>query len=329
MNKIRYAVLSLLLIVAAFAPVASPASKATAASTTKVAYERWIDSRTVDVYVQSPSTDSWNKEVRLILPKSWSKTADRNWPALWLLHGGKDDYQSWTKGTDIEELSANHDMVVVLPNTSWCSQYTDWWNYGKYGSPAWETYITSDLRNLLQDKYHVDGNNAAIGGNSMGGLGAFKLAMNHPDMFKAAASFSGNVDQLHAYNDTSDGTDPATIGCLSVPDWKKVWGDYNIPEQKAIWEKNDPYVQAKKFAQMQYVFLSSGDGTSDPLNGKSTADNFLEKQVNVESRAMAEKFSALGVPADTDFYGGIHDWPYWQTELHKAFPGLLKAINVQ
>lgn len=329
MKRFHLAALSVLLFLSAFTSFLVARPGIANAGTTKVAYERWLDARTLDLYVQSPSTDSWVKEVRLILPDGWTRDTSKKWPALWLMHGGKDDYSSWTKGTDIEALSAKHDMMVVIPNTSWCSSYTDWWNYGKYGSPAWETYITSDLRNLLQDNYHADGNDAAIAGVSMGGLGALKLAMNHPDMFKGVASFSGNADPLHAYNSTTDSPDPPTIGCLAVPDWKKVWGDYHIAEQRAIWERNDPYVQVAKFAKMKYLFVSSGDGLSNPMGGQGSMPNFLEQQVNVESRAFASHLQDAGVPADTDFYAGIHDWPYWQNELHAAFPGLLKAIDVQ
>lgn len=328
MKSLKLTAFALLFFLSTFAAVVAPSSSAAAANPATVAYERRIDSQTLDIYVQSPSTDSWVKEVRLLLPKNWDRNSAKKWPTLWLLHGGKDDYTSLTKGTDIEELVANRDMMVVIPNTSWCSQYTDWWNYGNYGSPAWETYITSDLRNLLDNKYNADENNATIAGVSMGGLGAFKLAMNHPDMFKGAASFSGNVDPLHAYNNSANGTDPATAGCLGVVDWRKIWGDNAIPEQKAIWERNDPYVQADKFAKLDYVFLSSGDGNSDPLAGKASANDYLEHQVRPQTQALAEKFKSLNIKADSDFYSGIHNWPYWQIELHKALPGLLDAMHV-
>lgn len=327
MKKTRFAVLSLLLFLSAFTVFLIAQGRAQAADSTKVSFERWIDSRTVDVYVQSPSTDSWVKEVRVLLPDGWAKNSTRNWPTLWLLHGGGDDYTSWTKGTDIEELSAKHDMMVVIPNTSWCSSYSDWWNYGKYGSPAWETYITSDLRKLMQDKYHADGSNAAVAGVSMGGLGAAKLALYHTDMFKAAASFSGNLDPLHVYANM-DNPDSPTIGCANMQDSKKVWGDYKNATQRAMWERNDPYVQAAKYTALKYFYISSGDGVYDTKAGKS-ADDYLEKTVSPQNLAMVEKLNKLNVPVDSHFYSGTHSWPYWQDELHRAWPGLLKAINVQ
>jgi len=311
---------------AAYAP---KAQAATSTSNTKVSYEKTVDSHTIDIYINSPLTDAglWVKSVRLIVPDGWSKTSAKKYPALWLLHGGGDNNESWTKNTDIEELVAKKQMVVVMPDTSWCSAYSDW--YDAKG-PRWETYLTNDLRNLLDSKYAVDGSNAAVAGLSMGGLGSLKLAEQHPDMFKAVASFSGNADPLHAYSNSTDGVDYPGVSCGA--DWKRIWGDNTISAQHAIWERNDPYVQADKLAQMRYVYIASGDGLTDPMNGGSIMSMMpdpVEKQVNVEAQALLAKLQGLNIPADSHFYTGTHSWPYWQDELHRSLPGLLGSIGVQ
>jgi len=37
---------------------------------------------------------------------------------------------------------------------------------------------------------------------------------------------------------------------------------------------------------------------------------------------------ALKIPAQFDFYGpGTHDWPYWQRDLHHAWPLLQHALG--
>lgn len=300
---------------------------ATTVPTTKVAYEKVVDSHTVDLYINSPLTDAslWVKSVRLLVPDGWSRNSSTKYPALWLLHGGGDTYESWTKNTDIKELVAKRQMVVVIPDTSWCSAYSDWYDTS---GPRWETYLTTDLRNLLDSKYAVDGSNAAVAGLSMGGLGSLKLAEQHPDMFKATASFSGNVDPLHAYSNSADGVDLPGLSCGA--DWKRVWGNYTIPAQRAVWERNDPYVQAAKLSQMRYVYIASGDGLSDPLSGGSMMmPDPVEKQVNVEAHALMTKLQDLNIPADSHFYTGTHSWPYWQDELHRSLPGLLDAIGVE
>jgi S-formylglutathione hydrolase FrmB len=306
--------------------VTAPQTKA-AAGDAKVLMERKVNSRTLELTVTSPSIDGFAKTVRVLVPNGWSKTSTKKWPTLWLLHGGMDDSNSWLKGTDIEEIAAQRDMMVVIPDTSWCSAYSDWYNGGKGGKPAWETYITAELRTLLETKYRADGSNAAVAGPSMGGLGALKFAEHHPDMFKAAASFSGNVDPLHAYNNMADGPDLPGLSCLA--DWKRVWGDYTIPTQKTIWERNDPYVQAQKLANQKYVFVSAGDGLSDPLNSEGGDTDAVEQQVNKQGQALVQKMNSLGIPVDSHFYAGNHTWTYWNQELHRALPGMLNALNVQ
>lgn len=302
-----------------------PTSRAHAAAPPRVVSETWLDKRTVDLAVSSPSIDQPTRIVRLLLPQDWAKTTTKSWPTLWLLHGGGDDYTSWTKNTDVATLTASHEMIVAMPDTSWCSAYSNWWNYGNYGTPAWETYITSELPKILATNYHAN-SIQSIAGLSMGGLGALKFPESHPTMYTAAASFSGNLDPLHSYNNTSDGPDLPGSTCWA--DWKRVWGDYTIPAQKAIWQQNDPYNQANKLASLKYLYISSGDGLTDPLHTGIFPGDTVEAQVNKESQAVAAKLQRLGIPATTHFGGGHHAWPYWQQALHSALPGILKAMNI-
>src|SRR5262249_54445736 len=63
----------------------------------------------------------------------------------------------------------------------------------------YQTYIVKDLISDVDAHYHTLARGAAraIAGMSMGGLGAFELAMRHPDVFAAAASHSGVVGLLY------------------------------------------------------------------------------------------------------------------------------------
>lgn len=271
--------------------------------------------RMLDLQVRSPSIDSvlHVKWVRLILPPGWSKDADRTWPTLWLLHGGLDDNLSWTRNTDIEALSADRDAIIVMPDTSWCSAYSDWWNHGDGGAPRWETYVTSELPRILTAGYRAGGERA-VAGMSMGGLGALKLAAAHHGMFAAAASFSGNVDPLHSYDNERSGPDLPGLGCGA--DWKRVWGDPDVPAQHDIWVRNDPYDQAASLAGVR-LFVSAGTG-SDPA----------ESTVYPQSAALVAKLRGLGIPVTWDpVTGGGHDWANWNAELTKAFPTLMSAIG--
>ncbi len=297
---------------ACLAIVVSTGSAAVTADTgATVSGERRVDSQTLDVTIKSPSTEQSTRNVRLLLPSGWSPTATRTWPVLFVLHGGFDDYTSWTSKTDIKALAATSGAIVAMPDTSWCSAYSDWWNYGSGGKPKWETFVLTEVRQILERGYRA-GTNRAVVGNSMGGLGAMKFAANRPELFKAAAAFSGDVDPLHQY---AGGTGVTTPGLACGADWKRVWGDPAVPAQRLIWQRNDPWNQAASLAGKS-LFLSSG-GTSDPV----------EAQVDKETKGLATKLGSLGIPVTTHYYNGSHSWSEWKREMRVAWPQLMSAIG--
>ena len=55
----------------------------------------------------------------------------------------------------------------------------------------------------------------------------------------------------------------------------------------------------------------------------------IEPTVLRESRAFVARLKQARIPVKADFYGaGNHDWPYWERELHRAWPMLRRALNV-
>jgi S-formylglutathione hydrolase FrmB len=277
-----------------------------------VTAQDWVDATTLDLTITSPSTERATAKVRLLLPPGWSADATRTWPTLYLLHGGFDDYTSWYSKTDIAALAADEDVIVVLPDTSWCSAYSDWWNYGNGGRPKWETFLTTEIPQILSRGYRANATRA-VAGNSMGGLGAMKLAANHASLYVAAASFSGDVDPLHQY---AGGTGVSTPGLACAADWKRVWGDPAVPAQRAIWERNDPWNQAAKLDGLSLYLSSGGQGDA------------VEAQVDKETKGLATKLDSLGIPVTTHFYDGGHDWTAWNNELNRAWPQLMGALGL-
>lgn len=292
---------------------ASPTPAAATVSADTGAYvqsESWVNSRTLDLTIASPSTEQSTAKVRLLLPTGWSKTAGRTWPTLFLLHGGFDNYKSWYDQTDIEALAADRQAIVVLPDTSWCSAYSDWWNYGNGGRPKWETFVMTEVTQILSRGYRAN-DVRAIGGNSMGGLGSMKLAANHPADFEAAAAFSGNVDPLHQYAGGS-GYDKPGLACLA--DWKRVWGDPAVPAQRAIWERNNPWNQAANLQGMS-LFLAAGSGDS------------VESEALRQAKGLQARLTGFGIPVTTHWGTYGHNWTAWNDELERAFPQLMLAIG--
>jgi S-formylglutathione hydrolase FrmB len=259
--------------------------------------------------------------VRLLTPDGWSKSSHKgHWPTFYLLHGCCDTYESWTLQTDVEDLAQLRNVLVVMPEAGPVGWYSDWWNHGDGGPPAWETFHTKELRQLLEREYGA-GSRRVVAGLSMGGFGALSYAGRNPGLYRAAASYSGVVHTL--YEDFPYGL----MGLLEEfgEDPLALWGD--PVAQQRIWRAHDPYYLAKQL-RPTYVFLSSGDGTPGPFEPPGQPVDELEALLNQMNHLVAAQLRQAGVRLTTDFYGpGVHDWPYWERELHRSLPLLLCALE--
>jgi S-formylglutathione hydrolase FrmB len=81
-------------------------------------------------------------------------------------------------------------MAVIMPavNRSFYSNM-------KYGGDYW-TFVSEELPAAARSYFHLSDRREDnfVAGLSMGGYGAFKLALRHPDRYAAAASLSGALN---------------------------------------------------------------------------------------------------------------------------------------
>ena len=109
---------------------------------------------------------------------------------LYLLHGIQDDHTAWVRQTAIERYAASYDIAVIMPAVQ-RSFYTDM----AFGG-AYESFTAKELPEVCRYYFPLSGDREDnfIAGLSMGGYGAFKLALNYPENYCAAASLSGVLD---------------------------------------------------------------------------------------------------------------------------------------
>ncbi|MEU6172564.1 alpha/beta hydrolase family protein [Streptantibioticus parmotrematis] len=300
---------------------AQAAGRGVAGDGARVVAEQQVAPRQLDLTIQSPALGTTAK-VRLLTPDGWSEHTRRHWPTLWLLHGCCGDYTSWTAMTDVASLAPLRQVLVVMPEAGDTGFYSDWLNEGAFGPPRWETFHLTEVRRILEASYGA-GADRTVAGLSMGGFGALSYAGRHPGMFRAVASFSGVADPLN----TPGGTDNVLeIARGQGADPYALWGD--PVADRAVWAAHDPYDLARSLLRVP-VFLSCGDGTAGPYDKPGVTSPY-ETLFLAENRHLASRLGALGDHRlVTDFYGpGTHTWPYWQRELHRALPMLLKAMGV-
>ena len=294
-----------------------PASTATSATPTpQVTGTVQLGARTVDITIQSPAVGS-AVAVRLVLPARYASEPDTRWPVLYLVHGCCDTYESWERQTDVSDLTKDAGVIVAMPFGGLAGFYSDW-----VRGPKWETFHTVELPAVLATSYRASGK-AAVGGLSMGGLGALAYAARHPGQYSAAASFSGVVHTRissgveYGYQELvrSQGEDPEAL-----------WGD---PDANAeIWAAHNPYDLAAQLKGTP-LFISCGNGLPGPLDPPSRLPDGNENAVHEQNIVFVKRLAELGVEAQVELYGpGTHTWPYWQRELHNAWPMLSKALGI-
>lgn len=231
----------------------------------------------------------------VILPAGYNegKTA---FPVLYLLHGYSGNYRDWiTQAPVLAGAVDQYQTLIVCPDGGYGSWYLD--------SPmdsAWryETFVATELVTAIDARYRTlaDRAHRAITGLSMGGHGAFYLALRHPDEFGAVGSMSGGVDIRPFPNNW---------------DLKKRLGD--LATHPDNWEKNTVInlADSLKPGELKIAFECG------------TEDFFIK--VN---RALHEKLLAMGIGHDYTERPGKHNWDYWRNAIgyqllffHRFFSG--------
>ena len=174
-----------------------------------------------------------------------------------------------------------------MPDAGGGGWYSDWSNRGAGGQPAWETFHTQELPQLLERNWGASANRASLPVCSMGGFGALSYAARHPGFFKAAASYSGVAD---------------TVGSDFSAD-PLLWGDKI--DDRETWEAHNPVSLAESLADTP-VYVSYGDGDRGPLDTPGTEGDGLERWLAVQNERFVKRLEELGYPRHGGRLRGRH-----------------------
>ena len=228
---------------------------------------------------------------RVYLPPEYLKS-QRRYPVLYLLHGTGGNYTEWTDSflpEQADRLIVAHEippLIVMMPDDGGSTYWANWSNDG----PRWGDYVTEDVVSTVDARYRTlpSRGSRAIGGLSMGGLGALNLAFQHPDVFGVVGGHSPSV-RLEP--------DPAL--------WFLVGQNF--------WEHNPVWLaQNRDGLDSLAIWLDAG-----------TEDVWLP---NVE--AVHDALAERGVPHEWHVLPGPHEAEYWMDHLPeylRFYGGALKS----
>jgi len=139
----------------------------------------------ISFWAESLSKDA---NMTVLLPEK--SGAAGPYPVLYLLHGMSQDDSQWSRLTRIERYVVELPLIVVMPDGG-RGYYTD----AKQGL-AYESHVMKDVIGFVDRFFPTipERRGRAIGGYSMGGYGAVKLAFKHPDCFCSVVGSAGPYD---------------------------------------------------------------------------------------------------------------------------------------
>lgn len=360
MSRMLFALLCVLLF------LAGPAQAQTALSQGEV--------QAVSVYGPSLENNllgfSPARDVLIYLPPSYDTDINRRYPVLYVLHGITDPPTVWTEPWSENEVAYGAiqnlmdrgiadgwlaEMILVMPDAR-----TPFFGCHYANSPVkgnWQDYIAHDLVAFIDSTYRTLPHRLHRGvmGHSMGGHGALRLGLQHPDIFSAVyglnPSLLGWAGDVAADNPAFEillsDTDPtayfetnfyvpAIIGVSQAfspnPDNPPFFADYPfkkengeiVPNETAHkkWEAHFP-------AQMIDAYLAQ----PVRLHGLRFDSAFTDEFTHIPptNRALSEALTMKDVPHTFEMYNGDHRNRLWgrhgrlYTEVLPYFSRLLSS----
>ena len=233
----------------------------------------------------------------VLLPPSYDTEKTRRYPVLYFLHGLGDNEQmffhsaGWNLVQDLWERHQLGEFLIVMP-AGGSSFYIN--SLG--GDFRYEDFFLREFLPMVEKRYRVRTGRAfrAMGGISMGGYGALRMAFWHPDLFGSVSAHSAmlleRLPAIAASNSQASGR-------------LRVFGDvFGAPVDRGFWEANNPLalVRTKDLGRLKIYFdCGSEDDYGFYAGAQALHDQLASRRVNHEFH----------------LYPGGHNWRYFTEQL--------------
>lgn len=210
---------------------------------------------------------------------------------LYLLHGRRQNADSWSRMSGVERYARKNGFTVVMPEVQH-SYYSDM----AYGLRYFE-YVSKELPELMNAMFRLPQGreHTFVGGLSMGGFGAAKCALNNPGAYAGVMCFSSGVyilDNMKKFVES---------GAFTVREGEAILGEgYPVAgtenDLDMLMERWPADVEKPRF------YLSCG-----------TEDGLLPLTRKLHAALMKNGFDST-----EEEWSGNHDWDFWDASLRKG-----------
>jgi len=247
----------------------------------------------------------------IYLPASYNSSPAKKYPVLYFLHGLFEDETRWSTrgGTDqiMDRMIAEGkigEFIVAIPfgGTSFYTNMRD-------GTEKWEDAVVTEFVPMIESTYRVNAarTTRGISGTSMGGYGALKIAMKHPDLFGSASAHSAVLLQ-----DLS----AAKVSAGRLARFQALFNRiYGINDDLTYWEANNPMTLAKDTKKLNGLKLYFDCGTEDDFG------------FEVGARQLDEQLTKAGYAHEAHLYPGNHGWDFAKLHTSESLAFHWKAFS--
>ena len=272
--------------------------------------------------------DEVDRDAFVFLPPSYAKEKSRRYPVVYALHGYSIGAEQWTKEIHVPQTiegafaQGAQDMIVVLPDSKTV------YNGSMYSSSVttgdFENYVAHDVVEYMDAHYRTIPKRSARGlvGHSMGGYGASRIGMKHPDVFGSLYIMSPCCMSARAAGRGNPAAEKAIADAKSPADAAKAPGQATQLASAAAWSpnpKNPPLfldmptkdgqpqqdVLNKWTANAPLVFVHQYIGNLKQY--KAIAMDVGDQDgLRVDAGKLHEILDTYGVPNSFEIYSGTH-----------------------
>ncbi|MGA8028486.1 MAG: alpha/beta hydrolase-fold protein [Bryobacteraceae bacterium] len=298
--------------------------------------------------------DSPDREVSIYLPPGY-ESGTQHYAVLYLLHGYTGTDLGWMNPAYVGlpemmdrllQRRVIEPMIVVMPNSFNRVGGSFYTNSALSGD--WEDFITRDVVNYVDAHYRTiaKASSRGIAGHSMGGYGALRMGMRHPEVFSAAYGMSPSCiywDEREEVDDvlkaehakTLEEIVKAGMGAqielalaaafspnLSNPpfgvDWPFDAEGRPLPRVVAKWKANmlDEITANYAAGERRLRTLAFDVGRQDE-----------DKDIVIGADQLDRQMTKLGIPHDYSEYNGTHNDHIGARMERVVLPFLSKALE--
>ncbi len=231
------------------------------------------------------------------LPEGYENSA-KQYPVLYLLHGGGCDYTQWEEFGHLShvvdslvEAKAIEPMIIVCPQAN--DNVMTWFDDPRR---YFETYFFKELVPYIQTHYrtYIDKEHRAVAGFSMGGGGSVVYGIHHPEMFSTVYAISAYLRRQPLDFLKND----------PLGEWRQQVVERNNPI-KTVGASDEN--QQKQLKSMKW-FIDCG---SQDFTYQANQD-FCHV---LDQKGISYQY----IPRD-----GAHNWEYWRPALARALINVFK-----